>query len=228
MPTVIPSRGSDPIPAQDAALASFAAIFAAAWVPATFNVVAPLAATVTAASGAFSTALDVATDPATRTTPAIASKTAARVALVALLRTCIRAAQAAYLAGTASESQLNDLGVRANSLIRSPIPAPTFGPILAVDQVSPGVVTLRVTQVDQSTGLAVTTRGYSIGIVGVEIQRKVGSGAFVPVGLRKTVRINDSTEALASGSLLVYRARYSTLRGLVSPWSPEVNGTVLS
>lgn len=215
MSTPIPGPHADPIPTTDEGLRAFGVQFGASWVPATFNVVAPLAAAVVAASTAFGNALAVVSDPSTRTTPAIAAKNEARIALVSVLRTCIRAAQAAYLAGTASEEDLTGIGVRPNSLVRTPISAPQYPPQVSIDSVAVGSTNLRVTQVDQISGLAVSTRGFAYGIIGVFLERKVGAGPWTAVGLRKTVKINDITEGLASGTLLMYRARYQTARGLV-------------
>lgn len=227
MPALIATPNSDPIPASDEGLRAFAVNFSTLWVPATFNTISPTAIAVTAASDAYGVALGLATDPATRTTPLVSAKNAARLAVVVLLRSAIRACQAAYLAGIATEEQLQELGVRPNSVVRTPISAPLFPPVLSIDSIAVGSTNLRVTQVDQSTGLAVDTRGFSYGIIGVELQRKVGSAEFSVVGLRKTVKINDVTEGLATGTSLSYRGRYQTARGLVSPFSPVVAASVL-
>lgn len=228
MPVTIPGPNQDPLPARDANFAAFATQFAAGWSPASFNVVLPLAATLTAAASAFDIALALVRDPSTTTTPAIAAKNASRAACAALLRGAIRAAQTAFLDGIATEQQLLDLGIRPNSLVRTPIAGPPYPPILALDVASIGSTDLRVTQVDQSTGLAVSTRRYSYGIIGAEFQRKVAAGAYESLGLRKTVRVNDAVVGFVPGTLLMYRCRYMTARGLMSPFSVEVVSAVLS
>lgn len=227
MPVTIPGPHQDPLPARDADFAAFATQFGASWVPANFNVTLPLAATLTAAATAFNVALALVRDPATTTTPAIAAKDAARASCAGLLRGAIRAAQTAFLDGTATEQELLDIGIRPNSLVRTPIAAPQYAPLMALDIASIGSTDLRVTQVDQSTGLAVSTRRYAYGIIGAEFQRKVGAGAWESLGVRKTVKVNDPLVGFVPGTLLLYRARYMTARGLMSPFCPEVVSAVL-
>lgn len=227
MPSLIPGPGGDPIPLTDSGLQAFAVAFASVWLPSTFNAVLPLASTVQAASAAFDVSLAVASSPATRTTVAIAAKNDDRRALITILRSAIRLAQAAYVAGSVTEAQVNALGVRANSLIRTPVADPVFPPVIAIDFVSVGSVNLRITQVDQFSGQIVSTRKFPSGIIGVDVERQVGSGPFLPVGLRKAVRINDVVTDFAAGTSVRYRARYVTARGLVSPFSLPVSAAVL-
>jgi len=224
MPLIIPGPHRDPIPATDADAALFFTQFAGAWVPATFNVVVPLAATLVTQAAAFATSLLLATDPTTRTAVTIAAKDLARGNLTILIRSAIRAAQAAFLAGLVDEAAVNNLGVRANSLIRTPIGAPVYAPILGFDGAFTGLVRLRLTQVDQSTGLAVTTRGFVYGVVGVQIERKIALADFVFRFTAKRAKLVDSTNLVTPGSLLSYRSRYVTSRGLVSPWSAVAVG----
>lgn len=223
----IPGPHSDPLPARDADFAAFASQFAAGWVPATFNVVLPSSVSLIAAAGAFEVALNLVRDPATTTTPAIAAKDALRASLSASLRGAIRSAQAAFLAGTASEQSLLDLGVRPNSVVRTPISGPQFAPQMALDAVGIGVTDLRITQIDQETGLAVSTRRYPYGIVGAEVQRKIGVADWESLGVRRVVRINDSYSGFTAGTALLYRARYMTARGLLSPFCPDVASAIL-
>lgn len=228
MPSPIPGPYADPIPRSDEDLAAFAQNFANWWTPASFSVLLPSNAAVLAAYVLFRDELALATAPETRTPPRIASKNQARFSLVQILRGCIRSAQAAFLAGVVTESELLTLGVRPNSLVRSPVPAPVFAPLLSLDFASVGVACLRVTQVDQATGQSVSTRRFSYGIIGVQLERRVGAGAFASAGLHMRVRIVDDVSALAVGSLVEYRCRYQTGRGLVSPYSPTVAAAVFS
>jgi len=223
MPGLIPSTGEDVLPATDSDFELFATNFGAIWVPGSFNVVLPLAATIVASATAFSAALTAATNPATRTSITVAAKNAARAATSELLRGAIRSAQTAFLDGVATEAQLNALNVRANSLIRTPIAAPVFAPILSFDGADSGVVRLRITQVDPVTGSAIATRAYAYGLSGVEMERKIGEGSFLPIANSRRVKINDNTVGIMSGTALQYRARYFTARGLTSPWSPAVS-----
>ena len=227
MPIMIPPSGADVLPAPDSDFGLFATQFAGAWVPATFNVVLPAAAGLVTDAGAFNTALLIATDPTTRSSVTIATKDTLRGSLSLTLRSAIRAAQAAYLAGTATEAALNNIGVRANSLVRSPIGAPTFAPMIASDGATPGNVRFRVTQVDQTTGVAVTTRGFAYGITGVLVQRKVGAGDFLNRMSIKRTSFVDSSSDVAMGTVLAYRMRYQTARGLYSPWSSVVNSVAM-
>jgi len=220
----VPGPHQDVLPASDADFGTFVTNFASLWVPATFNTVLPSAATVTGAAAAFNVALAVAVAPVSRTPVSIASKDAARASCAAVVRDAIRSAQAAYLASIVSEAQINALGVRANQLIRTPIGAPVYGPLLSVDASFPGFTRFRLTQVDQATGGGVTTRRFDYGITGVELERKIGAGVFVLRQSVKRVLFSDSTIDLAAGDIASYRVRYSTARGLVSPFSAIVVG----
>lgn len=222
MPAPVPGPHKDPIPAKDADCALFAAQFGAAWVPATFNVVLPLAATITAAAGTFTTKLAAATDGSTRGPFTIAEKNAARAAVVLLLRNAIRSAQAAYLAGTATEAALNNLGVRANSLIRTVIGTPMFAPILGAATATSGVQRLRIQQVDPTTGAPISYRKFAYGITNVEVQRKVGAADWAANQTSKRVNIEDSTAGNAIGTVLQYRVRYQNAKGDAGHWSNVV------
>lgn len=224
MTVPIPAAGADVLPPQDAAFGLFVTNFASAWVPATFNVVVPSAASLVTLASTFNTALATATDPATRTPVTVSQKDDDRATAAIAFRAAIRAAQAAFLAGTATEAELNVLGVRANSLIRSPIGAPIFAPIISVDGTSVGLVRFRVTQVNPATGVAVTTRGFSAGITGIEMQRRVGSGDYLLRFSAKRTKVFDNVADLSPGTIAQYRARYVTARGLSSPWSSVVSG----
>lgn len=219
MTVPIPSTGSDVLPPQDAAYGLFVNAFAAAWVPATFNAVLPTAASLVILANDFNAALVTSTDPATRTPVTVADKDTERAIASIAFRAAIRAAQSAYLAGTVSEAQLNALGVRANSLIRTPVNAPSFAPLLASDGSLTGQTRLRLTQVDPTTGVAVTTRGFARNIIGVEVQRKVGSGDWMTRFTAKRTKLFDVTTDVAVGTVLLYRSRYITATGLVGPFS---------
>jgi hypothetical protein len=222
----IPGPHQDVLPSSDASFGVFATSFAAVWVPASFNTVLPTAASVTAAAVAFNSALAIAAAPTTRTGVTIAAKDTQRAICSIVLRDSIRAAQAAFLAGLATEAQINALGVRANSLIRTPIGAPVYGPLVAIDASFPGFMRFRLTQVDQATGFGATTRAFDYGIVGVEVVRSVGSAPFVLRQTLKRVLFQDSTADLVSGVIANYCVRYVTARGLVSPFCAMVSGAV--
>ena len=224
MPILIPPTGADVLPSSDANFDLWGQQFQGAWVPATFNVILPSAVSVTAAAADFTTKLLAATDPTTRTSVTIAAKEVSRTAASVLYRAGVRAAQAAFLAGTATEPQLNNLGVRANSLIRTPIGQPVFAPILTSDGNLTGQTRMRITQVDPSTGVAVTTRRFALGITGVEVQRKVGAGEWLLRFSSKRTKLFDLTNDLSVGTVTLYRARYYTARGLTSPWSLTTTG----
>lgn len=167
MPQLIPATGADVIPPQDADAALWFEQFALTWVPANYNVILPTAATLTALAADFTTRLAASSDPGTRSTVSIVLKNSSRNNASTAFREAVRAAQAAFLAGLVTETSLNLIGVRANSLIRTPINAPVFPPILSVDGSLTGQTRFRLTQVDPLTGVAVTTRGFSSGIVGI-------------------------------------------------------------
>jgi len=226
MPVTIPPAGADVLPAPDADFSLFATQFGGAFLPATFNVVVPLAATIIADAAAFVTALGLATDPTTRTTVTIAAKDASRVAASVNLRAAIRSAQAAFLAGLVTEAQLNNIGVRANSLIRSVIGDPAFAPQLDFVSSVLGMIRLRVSQVSQVTGLPVSTRAFSYGIIGVQAERSVSAGPWMHDVTVKRLNLLCPVSLLASGTAVRYRVRYFTARGQVSPWSSVISAVV--
>lgn len=223
---MIPGPHADVLPQGDADFGLFVNQFSAAFVPSTFNTVLPAASTLVTLAANYAAALALATDPTTRTPVTVAAKDAIKLSISATFRSAIRAVQTAFLDGICTAAQALNCGVRPNSLTRAPILAPVYAPLIAVDASFAGSVRFRVTQVDQLTGSAVTTRGYSYGLVGVELQRKVLTDPFVARQIIKRVLVSDSTADLAAGVVASYRARYVTARGLRSPFSPVVVGVV--
>lgn len=222
----IPAPHTDQLPAGDADFADYLTAFAGAWLPATFNVVTPLALTLTTSASSFVTALALSTVPATRTSVTIAAKDLARRNAAILFRSAIRAAQTAFLNGSATGAQLITLGVRPNDLLRSPIGAPIFAPLIGVDASFAGQIRFRLTQVDPLTGLAVTTRKFAYGIIGIQLERRVGVAAFILRKVLKRTSFQDPSNDLPPGAIADFRVRYITARGLVSPWSSVVSGVV--
>lgn len=223
MPLPIPGPNQDVLPRSDADFKIFADNFSTNWNPADAGVTVPLAATIVTSAGAFTTALLLAVDPLTRTPVTVAAKDSQRVLTSDLLRDASRSAHSAYRNGVATmdSAALTLLGLRTPKLTRTPIAEPTFAPAMAVAGLAVGITILRVTQIDQITGLPTTNRRFAYGITGIELQRKVGAGAFTSVVTTKRVIIRMGTGGVTPGDDLAFRSRYVTATGGVSPWSSE-------
>lgn len=221
------SKVGDVLPGSDTLLESFATNFSATWVPATFGVTLPLAADITGQTAAFSSSMLDMANPAVKSAGKVATKNQRRELLKATLRVAISGAQRAYLSGNVAADLLIALGIVPNSLVRTPIAAPVFGPLVSIDSAFPGLISFRLTQVDQMTGLGVTTRRFDYGIVGCEVERRVGAGGFMKRFDVKRVLFDDSVADLSVGAIADYRVRYVTSKGLVSPWSAIVSGARL-
>lgn len=226
MPAAIPGPNQDQIPGPDADFEVFASNFAAVWNPAFYGAVGPDPAVMVSDAANFATALATASAPATRTPNSIAAKDGQRAGLTTDLRSAIRSAQTAYRAGDVTESSVLALGVRPADLTPSPILTPVDAPLIGVDELSVDQNVLRITQVID--GVAVSTRAFPYGVAGVELARSDAGGPFAIQGLRRRVILRESTVGLVQGSLIAWRARYVTSRGLAGPWSVPIGSVVFN
>lgn len=225
---VLPNaRGQDYIPKSDADLLAWSLNFLGFWVPATYNAVTPLVATITTANTTYSTALAASTNAGTRGPFTIAAKNTARTALVALLRAAVRQALVAFRSGIVSESQLIALGVNPPKLTPTPVAVPLFAPLIGFGSSQTGSIKFRITQVDLATGAPVTLRAFPLGIVGVEIETKVGAAEWISRGLRKRVNLTISTSGETPGVAMLIRARYQTASGKFGPRSTPATGIIV-
>ena len=217
---------SDVFPPNDADFDVFAQNFQDNWTPSTWGVTVPLQATITASADAYTAALATATNPLTRTPVKVAAKDAQRELTKIAIRDAIRKATAAYRGGyvTATEANMELLGLNAPKLTRTPISAPLFPPVLGIAGFNVGSTDLRITQVDQVTGLEVTNRSFAYGLTSVQLQRKIGAGDYEVVLTQKRAKLNVPTAGITMGTVLVFRCRYLTQRGLASPWSLTSTG----
>ena len=221
----IPGPGQDVLPGPDADFGIFGTSFDGNWVPATYNTVLPTNATITAVTAAFAGALLLSNDPPTRTAVTINDKNIARAAAAVEMRSAIRAAVAAFRAGIVNSAQLSALQVRTPDLTPTPFSAFPFGPLLAFVLASPGVIELRLTQVD-AMGVGVSTRKFPIGQRYVEVQESVAGGpGYVGFGNFRRVVILGASSGVP-GDIVTFRARYMTSTGLGSPWSSTTAGVV--
>lgn len=224
MPYPIASPGSDQIPSGDANLSVFADQFAAAFTAQLPANPAPTPASVTSAANAFAFNLSVASAGTTRTPVTIAVKDESRAALVAVLRSALGVILGLYKAGALSAFQLTIMGVRVPSEVRTPSAAPSDAPLFGVDLLRPNVVLFRVTQVVDS--FPVTARAFPLGVASLEVWSRVGGEAWAWRAVRRAVNIELSPDFAASGTLVSWRARYLSPRGLPGPFSVAVEAPV--
>lgn len=215
----IPAPSGDVFPTTDAALADWTLVFVAAWVPATYNCVDPTAVDLGTLRANYATALN-----ALMTTPSPsnrAAKNTAKAELIQMLRAACRAAKDAYRLGTVTEAQIVALGLRVPKVQPTPINAPVDAPILGVSNVGQGITALRITQV--VNGEPVTNRRFPDGVAVAQIQYKIGaSGEWTDAESARRVNLSLTTPDVSNGTVLTWRARYATARGLTGPWSATV------
>lgn len=224
VPYPIASPGSDQIPAGDANLSVFADQFASAFTAQLPTNPAPTPAQVSNAAVAFSTVLALASAGATRTPVTVAAKDASRATLVTLLRSALSVILGDYKAGELTAIQLTIMGVRVPSDVRTPSAAPSDAPLFAVDSLRANVVAFRVTQVVDS--LPVTARAFPAGVASIEIWSRVGVEPWAWRAVRRAVNIELLPDFAASGTLVSWRARYLSPRGLPGPFSSIVESPV--
>ncbi len=156
------------IPAKDAEfavwLANFDALLTAA--PADFGLVAGDAVIVAAVALTFATDYPVSQNPATRTPVTVAAKDVARAAAEATVRPyAVNISQN----GAVLDANKIAIGVTVPSLVPTPIPAPVTAPELAVDQITPGLLTLAF----KETGAAGKAKPF--GATGLELVAGIGA-----------------------------------------------------
>lgn len=224
MPYPIASPGSDQIPAGDANLSVFADQFAVSFTATLPLNPFPTPAFVSSVAANFSIVLALASASGTRTPVMIASKDAQRAVLVTALRSALSVILGQYKAGALTALQLTVMGVRVPSDVRTPSAAPSDAPLFGVDSLRPNVVAFRVTQVVD--GLPVTARAFPSGVAAIEVWSQVGVEAWAWRAVRRAVNIELLPDFVPSGTLVSWRARYLSPRGLPGPFSSVVESPV--
>jgi hypothetical protein len=161
MPDYIPG----PELALNAWAANFASLIAAA--PTTYGLMPSDAANITAVQTAFSTALELATEPGTKTKATVADKDAKKAVMLSILR---QYAQTIRRNLAISNDAKVALGLTVPSSGRTPVPAPSTKPVLAVTEVASLQHVLRY--VDITTP---DRRGKPAGAERLQLFRAVGS-----------------------------------------------------
>lgn len=211
---------SSVFPTGDADLAQWAGGFAGAWAPINFLVTAPTQEALVAAATEFDAALQA--NIWQRSADTVIAKNVARKKLTDLIRVAARAAISRYRADPAGNAaKVTLLGLRLPSLSGTPIGVPQYAPLLGVDKVTSGEVSLRLTHV--MNGDAVNTRGFPPGIGSVQIEQAEGNGDYSVVGVFRRVNIRISTAGVSAGSVLLFRARYLNPKGQAGPASVSVS-----
>lgn len=214
----IPSKDAD----LDAWATNFSVLVQANF--AAYGILEAQADAVEVVQEAFTAALVLATNPATRTTPTVADKDAAKVAMLAYIRPV---AQQINNRPATTDEQRADLGLTIRDASPTPVPAPVTTPILGI------VAGLNLSHVlrysDEATPAA---RKKPFGAIQIEIWRAVGTeppagpdacgfvGAFTKNPIALEYADGDG------GKLATIYGRWVTRRGLVGPWSLPVSMTV--
>lgn len=207
----------------DAFLANFSALITAA--PATYGLVAGDAVVIAGEVAAWSAAYLPVLSPTTKTRAAVAAKNAARVTVVALIRTY--AQQVANNPGVDPGDKVA-LGLNPKTSKPSPVSAPTSAPVLLVQSASNLALIVRYR--DSAAGVKVKAKPF--GAIGCEIYAKVSATPVVLVSdLTFYQRATKSPVVIefggSDGGKQVYLAsRWVTRTGLYSPWSSIVSFTI--
>lgn len=211
------------IPAKDADFSNWSANFATviAANPANFGLVTADATAISAADSAFQAAYNLAINPATRTSVTVAAKDVQKASTLITERTYAQIIQ--NNAGV-SDGNKTAAGLTVRKTSRTPIPAPGTAAILGYIGSTPGVTTLNYK--DTSTP---TTKGKPFGALQLEIWYDVpttgspvlGSAAFG--GLFTKSPLAFTNPAGSAGKTIGFWARWVTRRGLVGPWSAELD-----
>jgi len=213
---VPPPPNSDYVPASDADFDMWLQGLVAPYL--TSGLLVPDVAALGNASTAFSSALLDSTAGSTRGPSSIMAKDVQRGLSEAIGRLAAQAMVQAYLNGSIPATLLTDGGVRVPSTTSTPRLPPVVGPELVLRGVTPGVISVSVTQGEAG--------GYRkpIGVVGAEIYGASFTGdpavppatlSYVMLGTRKIANIPSGAWF---GSQVRLRARWITVRGAVSPF----------
>lgn len=232
MPAPITSTlTGDIIPLNDADLLVWLVAFNATYDPLEVGIVTPLASTVSTRFVNYQSALNAASNPTTRTTFAITFKNATKALIVDSIRAIYGQLAARNLAGFAdcSDTVLNSLGFHAPDKTRTQAPIPAYAPLISFVSSGQAQSVSRITQIDQVTGLARSTRYFARNLAGAEIQVKLAADtAWTSLGVVRRAIVRIDTSLYANGALLSVRCRYANRRGESSPWSDVVSGAVVN
>lgn len=178
------------------------------------------AATLTSLAAAYDAAYVLAVNPVTRTTPIVGNKDAARNQAVETFR--VYATQVKGNLGVSDEMKLA-LGLHLNDTTRSPIPAPTTEPLLAIIDARSGVHTLRYADSTTPTSRSKPAGTIQLQLwVAIEVEptADVTKAQFHGVYTKQPIQI--AFDPANAGKTASYFARWITRTGLVGPWSLPV------
>lgn len=198
--------------------------------PAAYGETAGTAAAVQSVADTWSVAYGIATNPITRTSPAVASKDAARYTAEQTARpVAIRIRNNAAV----TNQQRVDLGLTVPKVVPTPIPAPTSFPVLGLVMATPLQHELQYS--DSATPVG---KSKPFGVIGLEIYRAIGAveavdpaqATYYATMTKSPMRINFASDDRAKNC--TYFARYVTRSGpagkaQVGPWSAALNAIII-
>lgn len=219
--------GNSYIPAKDADFSNWSANFATviAASPSSYGLASGDATTITAADAAFQAAYSLAINPATRTPTTVAAKDVQKASTLIVERTYAQLIQAN---GGVSDSAKTAAGLTVRSTGRTPIPTPGTAPILGLVGCTPGEVTLNYK--DTSTP---TTKAKPFGAIQLELWYDIPTtGAPTQAnavfgGLITKAPFAFAPPAGNTGKAIGFWGRWTTRRGLVGPWSAELDTNIV-
>lgn len=182
------------------------------------------AASITTVRTDFDNAYATASNPATRTPVTVALKDTQKATALATVRPL---AQKIRNNPAVSDMTRVALGLTVPDTAPSPIPAPTTFPLLDILRATPGQHWLQYR--DSATP---TTKAKPFGATQMELWSTIGTvAAPTPVAATFLGLVTKSPVSVVLnpgdvGKVATYFARWSTQRGLVSPWSSGVSMTI--
>lgn len=198
---------NDYIPARDAQASPYFTAFAAVLTAsaASYGLTAADALDMTNKATDFATKLALATDSNTRSSVTVAAKDESRITCEALCR-----ALAAQIQGypAITPALLTAIGLRVRATSKTPVPAPTASPILQLVNVAAGVAVVAFSSTENPG-----SKRKPEGVLGVVLERKVGSGPWEFVGQLTKSPSQFSTAGVAGGTQVQLRAKFATRSG---------------
>lgn len=159
----------------------------------------------------FDVALSLSTNPLSRTSPNIEAKNEARAIVQAQARICSNLAVAAFRNGAYEASDLEALGFRVPSTVRTPRPAPAVGPSLELRSIMPGQVDLIWSDPISNT------RRRPIGVNAIEVWARPVGTAQPPVLIGTLTRATGYVDTSGfTGVEILVQGRYRSNDGSTS------------
>jgi hypothetical protein len=223
MPTVAPY-----IPPKDGPLDSWSQNFSTLITanPMLYGLTSVDAGNIASPVGIYHTDYGIVTSPTTKTAQAVSAKNTAKVNMLAVVRPY---AQTIALNPGVSSANKIALGLNPRTSTPSPITPPSSNPVLTLQYLTPGLLTLRYR--DSAASPSVKSKPY-----GVKSLQLFGTHSLTPITdptllpqcgtFTKSPLQFNLPSGYTPGLTWYFAAKWQTQKGLQSPWSPIVNFVV--